>query len=65
MEWKAPDLNLPSLSLRSEDRLVRSTENLSTLKLRIRACMVIPICVIDATMRAYQNIHMQLYLLIS
>ena len=31
------DLNLPSVSLRSEERLVRSTENLSTFTLRILA----------------------------
>ena len=37
------DLNLSSVSLRSEEREVRSTENFSTFTVRIRAWMVIPI----------------------
>ena len=40
----AADLNLPSVSLRSEERQVKSTENFSTFTFRIRAWMVIPIC---------------------
>ena len=38
-------LNLPSLSARSEERQVRSTENLSRFTRRIRQWIVIPICV--------------------
>ena len=37
-------LNLPSLSARSEDRQVRSTENFSRFTRRIRQWIVIPIC---------------------
>ena len=37
-------LNLPSLSARSEDRHVRSTENFSRFTRRIRQWIVIPIC---------------------
>ena len=38
-------LNLPSLSARSEERQVRSTENFSRFTRRIRQWIVIPICV--------------------
>ena len=37
-------INLPSLSARSEDRQVRSTENFSRFTRRIRQWIVIPIC---------------------
>ena len=41
VQW---DLNLPSESLRSEERQVRSTENFSTFTVRTLAWIVIPIC---------------------
>ena len=44
-----PHLNLPCLSARSDERQVRSTENLSRLTVRIRQCIVIPTYMINIT----------------